>query len=62
MFYTNTDDVHGKPAESIEKKSSNNSKMIKIQLQMLLLMIILNHLKHKGKIITVSLHQVLKNL
>ena len=55
MFYTTTDDVHGKPAESIEKKSSNNSKMIKIQLQMLLLKMMLDALKQKEKIITVSL-------
>ena len=49
MSSNTTSDVHEKPAETIEKKSPNNSKIIKIQLQTLMLMMILNYLKYQEK-------------
>ena len=52
--------VHEKPADTIEKESTKIQKMIRIQLQMMLLMMMTNHLKHQEKIILMSLHQVSK--
>ena len=58
---TTTDDEHEKISDTIEKESANNLKTIKIHLQKLLLMMIINHLKHQGKVIILSLHQVPNN-
>ena len=53
MSSTTAVDAHEKPVETIEKEFPKSSKMINIQLKTLLLMMILNNLKHQEKIITV---------
>ena len=59
---TTTTDVPRNLVLSLKNNLQTTAKTIKIQLQMFLLMITLNHLKHQGKIITVSLHQDSKTL
>ena len=59
---TTTAAVHEKPSDTTELESPNNSKKIKIQLQIFLLMVMFDHLKQKENIITVSLHRALKHL
>ena len=56
MFSTITAAVNDKPADIIEKISPNSSKMIKIQVQTLLLMMNLVNFKHNEKLNTLSLH------
>ena len=49
MSSTTTADVHEKPDDAITNILQTIQKMIKIQLQMLLLMMMLNNLKHQEK-------------
>ena len=49
MASTITAAVHEKPSDTIEKYPPNNSRMIKIELQTLLLMMMLNHSRHTEK-------------
>ena len=49
MLSTSTADIHEKLSDTIGKEYVNNSKMIKIKLQIFLLIMMINNLKHTNK-------------